>query len=134
VTFAQQAVVPGSDGELYPRITCYTHQRMGHYLEHCPTGATTATGTTLTHHAYMLSQSSASDIDPEWILLDLQSTISVFKNRDMLMNVRRSPHELRALTNGGYQDSDMVGDIHDLGQVWYNPNSIGDILLLSDVR
>jgi hypothetical protein len=73
-------------------------------------------------------------IDPTWILLDSQSTISVFRNANMLTNVRKSDHILRALTNGGHQDSDMIGDFPNLGEVWYNRDSIANILSLADVR
>ena len=53
----------------------------------------------------------------------------------MLHNIRCScPHVLRALTNGGHQDSNMIGDFPNLGQVWYNPDSIANILSLADVR
>ena len=48
----------------------------------------------------------------------------------MLTNVRRSPHTLRAITNGRHQDSKMVGNFPNLGQVWYNPASIANILSL----
>jgi hypothetical protein len=82
----------------------------------------------------MMTQAELAAIDPTWILLDSQSTISVFNNRDMLRNVRRSPHVLRAITNGGFQDSDMVGEFPNLGEVWYNANSIANILSLADVR
>jgi hypothetical protein len=79
----------------------------------------------------MLAQTGDPGIDPKWILLDSQSTISVFKNADMLSNIRRSPYVLRALTNGGYQDSNMVGDFPNLGKVWYNRESIANILSLA---
>jgi hypothetical protein len=82
----------------------------------------------------MLAQAGDTGIDPDWILLDSQSTISVFKNASMLSNIRRSNHVLRALTNGGHQDSDMIGDFPNLGAVWYNPESIANILSLADVR
>jgi hypothetical protein len=52
----------------------------------------------------------------------------------MLANIRRSTHVIRALTNGGHQDSDMVGDFPNLGQVWYNRESMANILSLADVR
>ncbi len=52
----------------------------------------------------------------------------------MLTNIRKSEHTLRALTNGGHQDSDMIGDFNNLGIVWYNPSSIANILSLADVR
>ena len=65
--------------------------------------------------------------------MDSQSTISVFKNRSMLTNVRKSDHVLRAITNGGFQDSSMVGDFANLGEVWVNDDSIANILFLSEV-
>lgn len=86
--------------------------------------------------ACMLAQAGAdaTGIDPNWILLDSQSTISVFKNGSMLTNIIPSNHVLRALTNGGHQDSNMVGDFPNLGTVWFNMESIANILSLSDVR
>ena len=81
----------------------------------------------------MLAHGS-SGIDPSWVLLDSQSTISVFKNCDMLTNIRPSDHVLRAVTNGGFQDSTLIGDFPNLGAVWFNPASIANILSLSHVR
>ncbi len=52
----------------------------------------------------------------------------------MLTNLRDSPLVLRALTNGGSQDSHYVGDFPNLGTVWFNPASIANILSLADVR
>jgi hypothetical protein len=63
--------------------------------------ASVATGTTLMQFAVMMAQAPSNSVDPNWILLDSQSTISVFCNKDMLNNVRPSPHVLRAITNGG---------------------------------
>jgi hypothetical protein len=91
--------------------------------------------TTLVQQALVLAQAKVlPEIDPEWILLDSQSTISVFKNPAMLSNIRKSDRTLRAITNGGYQDSDMLGDFPNLGEVWYNRNSIANILSLAEVR
>ena len=144
LTFAQQgttyaervaASVAGTDGVVHPGITCRGGcQGFGHYAGECP-GAVPTTGTTLTQYALMLAQSSTEcGIDPNWILLDSQSTMSVFKNPAMLTNIRRSKHTLRALTNGGHQDSNMIGDFPNLGEVWYNSMSIANILSLADVR
>ena len=122
---------------------------MGHYATYCPatltlppltnttvtvdTGTTaTDAGTTLFQFAYNLAQHKHY-IDPNWILLDSQSTISVFNNPKMLSNIRDSGRVLWALTNGGHQDSSQIGDFPNLGPVWFNPHSIANILSLSDV-
>jgi hypothetical protein len=44
-------------------------------------------------------------IPPTWILLDSQSTVSVFKNRSLVTNIRPSTRQLRVYTNGGTQIS-----------------------------
>ena len=133
MTYAQRvaASVAGTNGVLHPGISCYSCNGAGHYsdacpapgggssttgttLTHTPTDRSTTSGTTLTQHAYMLAQSNNNGIDPNWILLDSQSTISVFKNPTMLTNIRKSERTLRAITNGGHQDSCMLGDFPNL--------------------
>ena len=76
---------------------------------------------------------SGSYTDTE-ILLDTGSTMSVFKNKDMLLNLRRSKKTLRAFSNGGSQDSIYEGDFPGMFKVWYNPKSMLNILAFSDVR
>ena len=126
---------------IHNSIQCWTCQQHGHYAGDCPSGQQhggTVPGTTLTQYAFVLAQAKISSeehgIDPDWILLDSQSTISVFKNANKLTNIRRSKHVLRAFTNGGHQDSRMVGDFPNLGEVWYNRESIANILSLAEVR
>jgi len=135
MTFAQRGTVAGRNGVVHDGITCFNCQNIGHYSSDCPEEqGVGANGTTLVQYAYMMAQADETGIDPDWILLDSQSTISVFKNASMLTNVRPSAHVLRALTNGGHQDSNMVGDFPNLGTVWYNAKSIANILSLADVR
>jgi hypothetical protein len=127
-------LVTGTDGRTLAGIECWTCHREGHHRDVCPT-TPTPPPVTLTQYRFMLAQADGyHGIDPNWILLDSQSTISVFRNREYLTNVRRSEHVLRALTNGGHQDSNMVGEFPNLGQVWYNSESIANILSLADVR
>jgi hypothetical protein len=72
--------------------------------------------------------------DNNSILLDTGSTCSVFKNSEMLINIRKSATTLRAYTNGGHQDSKEVADLPGFFEVWYNPQSMVNILAWSDVR
>jgi hypothetical protein len=76
-----------------------------------------------------------SNIIPDtWILLDSQSTVSVFKNRLLLSNIRTSRTTLRVHTNGGTQLSRKIGTVNNFGDVWYNEDSLANILSMAAVR
>jgi hypothetical protein len=75
------------------------------------------------------------DIIPDtWILLDSQSTVSVFKNPRYLSNIRISDSTLRVHTNGGTQFSSQVGTLKNFGEVWFNRESLANILSMAAVR
>jgi len=73
-------------------------------------------------------------IPSAWVLLDRQSTVSVFKNPNFLSNIRRSNSQMKVHTNGGTQISSLVGDIKNFGPVWYNPDSLANIFSLAEAR
>ncbi len=75
-------------------------------------------------------------INQNWILLDSESTISNFSNKKFLQNIRHcgTQHSLRVHSNGGHQDTHMIGDLPGFGPVWYNPVSLANILSLAAVR
>jgi hypothetical protein len=84
----------------------------------------------------MFTQHDAG-LDPSWLLLDSQSTMSVFNNRHLLTNIRPAPNPIRAVTNGGHQISSFLGDFTGFGPTltaWFNPASIANILSLASVR
>jgi len=41
---------------------------------------------------------------------------------------------MKVFTNGGTQTSSMVGEVRNFGTVWYNPQSLANILSLAEVR
>ena len=84
-----------------------------------------------------LTQSPRSSlITPNWILLDSESTIYTFCNKDLLTNICESPDGkiLKVYTNGGSQESKKVGTLEGFGEVWYNPKSLANILSMAAVR
>ena len=138
MTFAQRSTrVTGTNGLTHDDIQYWTCQQHKNYAGKCPTGSTRS-GTTLTQYAFMLAQQPVPTkrnhiIDLTWILLVTQSTMSVFRNASMLKNIRSSGRTQQAHTNGGYQDSTMIGAFPYLGEVWYNKQPIANILSLAEV-
>ena len=68
------------------------------------------------------------------ILIDTGSTCSVFRNNNILINIMRSGTIMRAVTNGGHQDSDHTGLFPGFFEVWLNKESLLNILSMRDVR
>ena len=146
VTFAQAVVGPvaGSDGITRPKISCNKCNHHGHFPDKCPTESGVQmlhTGSDQVVHFSFLQNVATSfsqihrDVIPaQWILLDSQSTISVFRNAQYLHNIRNSDTKMTVLTNGGSQESTLIGDVTNFGTVWYNPHSLANILSLAEVR
>jgi hypothetical protein len=73
---------------------------------------------------------SSGFLDRSQILLDSQSTVHIFNNEALLVtDIKVHPEckTLQVFSNGGFMDSDMVGPFGDI-DMWYNPNSIANIL------
>jgi hypothetical protein len=75
-----------------------------------------------------------ADVSKTWILLDNQSTVNVFCNAELLKNVRKVNKVMNIKCNAGVTWTDMMGDLPGYGEVWYNKNSIANILSLSRVE
>jgi hypothetical protein len=88
-----------------------------------------------TQQDFLFAQTATgqSIIPHTWILLDSQSTVSVFKNRDLLTNIWPSTQTLCVHTNGSTQTSIEMGHVKNFGNVWFNANSLA-ILSMAEVR
>jgi hypothetical protein len=74
-------------------------------------------------------------IPNHYVLLDSDSSISIFNNASMLDDIHNVDTPLVLQSNGGgHQVTSQMGTIKNFGKVWYNPQSIANILSLSDVR
>ena len=143
-------------------ITCFSCNSQGHYASVCPAAVgTTNLDTTIGEktdagqqgdvlgndneedddddesnnslYGCTFATSADNEIPNTWILLDSQSTVSIFRNKSFLRNIRTSPTKLVVDTNGGKQVSSMIGNLKNFGPVWYNPGSIANILSHADV-
>ena len=69
-------------------------------------------------------------------LLDSESTICIFCNKDLLTNIVESTDGkvLKVYTNRGSQESKLVGTLEGFREVFYNPKSLENILSMAAVR
>ena len=56
-----------------------------------------------------MHQEEINSLPSTSVLIDTGSTVSVFKNKELLRNVTKSGSALHAHTNGGFQDSVLQG-------------------------
>ena len=90
----------------------------------------TATAHLLSQHKAMTGQT----VPLSWILLDNQSTVDVFCNKDLLQNVREGTTTCRISCNAGTAETKLIGDLPGYPTpVWYHPEGIANILSLHRV-
>ena len=151
----------GTDGVTHKNVKCYNCQFKGHYSNDCPVNVFVddTPGVQMLQVAgpdnttcepyeseFSFVQVGSADftftqanngyniIPSTWILLDSQSTVSVFKNRSLVTNIRPSTRQLRVYTNGGTQVSRETCTLKNFGNVWFNAQSLANILSLAEVR
>ena len=66
--------------------------------------------------------------------MDSGSTFSVYNNPKMLINLRKYKRPSSGVSNGGVLTTDLEGDLPGFFTVYHNPESLMNILALSDMR
>ena len=87
-----------------------------------------------TRVSFHLNQYTASNssLNPNWILLDSESTDHFFANPDLLTDLKHHPgnETLRMQSSGGIIDTNQQGRFGEL-EVWYHPMALGNVLSLA---
>jgi len=105
-------ICPGTNGETHPHIKCFGCSLHGHYKGECPHEV--RSGIVSLHLGYMFTQGkNLFNILKTWILLDSCSTVSIARNSDMVVNIRKcAPDErLAVFTNGSAQTYNKMAEI-----------------------
>ena len=145
----QQVVfIRGTNNSFHPNTTCHLCKLKGHFQQQCPV-ASDATGARLSRVesernpttrqevsfaicGILLNHQGDILINPNWVLLDSESTHNIFKNRNMLTDVKATTDGeiLRLHTSGGILDTNQKGHFGGLS-VWFNPRCLANILSLA---
>ena len=139
----------GTNNSFYPGITCRICGLKGHFQSHCPIATATTpenrvprsgnddntTGqqeVSFHRSGILLNQHSDTHINPNWVLLDSESTDHIFCNKSFLTDVGPTTdgESLRLHTSGGSLDTHQKGRFGGF-TVWYNPNCLANILSLA---
>jgi len=126
----------------FPHIKCFKCNQMGHYKSNCSIvkAKKASEGTTERQEqepAVTLTTMQVSlavvkhDIDPLWILCDSESTVDIFKNRSLLVNIRKTEKPIRLKgIEGKTIEIKEEGDLLGYGPVYYHQQVTANVLSL----
>jgi Zinc knuckle len=133
VAFAISGSEPNKKKDL-PHIPCFRCKEKGHYANKCPReqdvedavdGHLHAQGGVLSFEFCTLGNASgtclvqAKKLPSTWILLDNQSTVDVFTNKELLTNIREVSTTMNIRCNAGVSKTNLQGDLASYGTVFH---------------
>ena len=88
----------------------------------------------VSHSRILLTQNIDAHLNPNWVLLDSESTDHIFCNSDLLTDVKSTTdgEYLKLHTSAGTIDTHKKGRFGSFN-VWYNPDCIANVLSLAQV-
>jgi hypothetical protein len=73
-------------------------------------------------------------VNPNWILIDSASTVDLFGSACYLRNIREADEPCNLYSNGGENMIHLIGDLPGFGPVWFDENSIANVLSMTSAR
>ena len=67
------------------------------------------------------------------ILLDNGSTLSLFTNPELVVNIRKADDVLQLATNTGVKFNNEKAEVPNFGEVWYDKDAIANIIGFADL-
>ena len=73
-------------------------------------------------------------LNPYWIILNNQSTVHMFRNRDLLANIEDANDPIDVYSGGGATHCIKAGTLKNIGEVYLHKNGLENILSYAKVR
>jgi len=75
------------------------------------------------------STSSVDDSRANWIMLDTEANVNIFKSRSLLNNIREAEVDVNIVgINGEFVKAHLIGEVQPFGSVYFSEEAIGNIL------